>query len=86
MDNFEELIKAFEKEEMKTKHLKRKAEKKKKTRSIKIKDAKSLESVKETLRRRIENVTRDTLRSIASHSETASEVNKYRGQIRQILS
>ena len=86
MDNFEELIKAFEKEEMKTKHLKRKAEKKKKTRSIKIKDAKSLESVKETLRRRIENVTRETLRNIASHSETASEINKYRGQIRQILS
>jgi len=86
MDNFEELIKAFEKEEMKTKHLKRKAEKKKKTRSIKISDAKSLESVKQTLRRRIESVTRETLRSIASHSETASEVNKYRGQIRQILS
>ena len=86
MDNFEELIKAFEKEEMKTKHLKRKAEKKKKTRSIKISDAKSLDSIKETLRRRIESVTSDTLKRVASHSEVASEINKYRGQIRQILS
>ena len=86
MDNFEELIKAFEKEEMKTKHLKRKAEKKKKTRSIKISDAKSVDSIKETLRRRIESVTTDTLKRVAAHSEVASEINKYRGQIRQILS
>ena len=86
MDNFEELIKAFEKEEMKTKHLKRKAEKKKATRSVKINNAKTLESIKATLRRRVDSITSDTLRNIASHSETASEINKYRGQIRQILS
>ena len=71
---------------MKTKHLKRKAEKKKKTRSIKISDAKSVDSIKATLRRRIESVTNETLKRIASHSEVASEVSKYRGQIRQILS
>ena len=37
MDNFEELVKAFKKEEMKTKHAQRKAEKLKlrKTRSVK---------------------------------------------------
>ena len=86
MDSFEELIKAFEKEEMKTKHLKRKAEKKKATRSVKINNAKTLESVKANLRRRIESVTTDTLRNIASHSEAACEINKCRGQIRQILS
>ena len=71
---------------MKTKHAKRKAEKKKKTRSIKRSDAKTLDSIKATVRRRIESVTSDTLKRIASHSETASEVNKYRGKIRQILS
>ncbi len=65
MDNFEELIKAFEKEEMKTKHLKRKAEKKKKSRSIKISDAKSVDSIKETLRIRIVSVTTDTLKRVA---------------------
>ena len=85
-DEWQKICKAFKKEEMKTKHLKRTAEKRKKTRSIKISDAKSLESVKENLRRRIESVTSDTLRRIASHSKTASEINKYRGQIRQILS
>ena len=83
---FEELCKAFEKEEMKTKHLKRKAEKKKATRGVKISNAKTLESIKATLRRRVDSITSDTLRKIASHSETASEINKYRGQIRQILS
>ncbi len=71
---------------MKTKHLKKKAEKKKKTRSIKRGDAETLDSIKATLRRRIESVTNDTLKRIASHSEVASEVSKYRGQIRQILS
>ena len=85
--DYEELIKAFEQEEkMKTKHLKKKAEKKKKTRSIKRGDAKTLDSIKATLRRRIDSVTNETLKRIASHSETASEVSKYRGQIRQILS
>ena len=76
----------YREEKMKTKHLKKKAEKKKKTRSVKRGNAEALDSIKATLRRRIESVTSDTLKRIASHSETASQVNKYRGQIRQILS
>ena len=71
---------------MKTKHLKRKAEKKKKTRSIKRSDAKSIDSIKEGLRRRVDRIASDTLKNIASHSEAACTINKYRGQIRQILS
>ena len=56
---------------MKTKHLKRKAEKKKKTRSVKISDAKSVDSIKATLRRRIESVTSDTLKRFVSFSVSA---------------
>ena len=84
--DYEDFVKALEEDEMKTKHLKRKAEKKEKTRSIKRRDAKRIDSIKEGLRRRVDRIASDTLKNIASHSEAACTINKYRGQIRQILS
>ena len=84
--NYNELLEAFKEKKVKTKHLKRKAEKKRKTRSIKISDAKQVDSAKEAMRRRLDRATSDTLRNIASHSEVASEIKKLKGQIRQILS
>ena len=87
MDNFKELIKAFEKEEkMKTKHLKRKAEKKKVTRGVKVNIAKNVEAVKRSLRQRLDNATSHELRNVASHCELACQIKKLKGQIRQILS
>ena len=70
---------------MKTKHAKRKAEKRK-NRRVKIDIAKNIESVKASLRRRLDNAASGILREVASNNETAAAVKKYKGQIRQILS
>jgi len=71
---------------VKTKHLQKKAEKRKVTRSLKHKKINEQSDVKRTLRRRVEYILTDVLKNNAKDGEKVSELKKFRSEIRQILS
>ena len=89
MDNFEELVKAFKKEEMKTKHLQAKATKKaqvKVTRAIKRQKANKLDSLREDITRKIEYTMSHLRQTNASDCEAISFLKNKLGKLRQIIS
>ena len=89
MDNFEELVKAFEKEEMKTKHLVKKAAKKaqvKVTRATKRQKANKLDSLREEMARKIEYTMSHLRQTNASDCEAISFLKNKHAKLRQIIS
>ena len=85
--DYEELMKAFEKEErVKTKHLQKKAEKRKVTRSLKHEEIRKVRDVKSMLRRRLDHIGTDAIKNNAKNGKHVSEMKEYRSKIRQILS
>ena len=89
MDNFEELVKAFEKEEMKTKHLVKKAAKKaqvKVTRAIKRQKANKLDSLRQEMARKIEYTMSHLRQTNASDCEAISFLKSKHGKLRQLIS
>ena len=71
---------------MKTKHLQKKAEKRKLTRSLKHKKISEQSEIKRTLRRRVEYILTDVLKNNAKDGKQVSEIKEYRSKIRQMLS
>ena len=71
---------------MKTKHLQKKAEKRKVTRSLKHKKISEQRDVKSMLRRRVDYILTDALKNNAKDGEKINELKKFRSKIRQILS
>ncbi len=71
---------------MKTKHLQKKAEKRKLTRSLKHKKISEQRDVKSMLRRRVDYILTDALKNNAKDGEKINELKKFRSKIRQILS
>ena len=71
---------------MKTKHLQKKAEKRKVTRSLKHKKISEQSEIKRTLRRRVEYILTDVLKNNAKDGKQVSEIKEYRSKIRQLLS
>ena len=89
MDNFEELVKAFEKEEMKTKHLQAKATKKaqvKVTRATKRQKANKLDGLREEMARKIEYTMSHLRQTNASDCEAISFLKNKHGKLRQLIS
>tara|TARA_Y100000361_G_scaffold126132_1_gene119944 strand:+ start:49 stop:315 length:267 start_codon:yes stop_codon:yes gene_type:complete len=88
MDNFKELVKAFEKEEMKTKHAQRKAEKLKlkKTRSVKQGIVNSRDMVVRGLKQEIRRDFKRFKRNHAADSNLISYIKKLESQVAQVLS
>ena len=71
---------------MKTKHLQKKAEKRKLTRSLKHKKISEQRDVKSMLRRRLDHIVTDAIKNNAKDGKQVSEMKEYRSKIRQILS
>lgn len=71
---------------MKTKHLQKKAEKRKVTRSLKHKKISEQSDIKRMLRRRVDHILTDALKNNAKDGEKVNELKKFRSEIRQILS
>ena len=71
---------------MKTKHLQKKAEKRKLTRSLKHKKISEQRDVKSMLRRRLDHIVTDAIKNNAKDGKQVSEIKEYRSKIRQILS
>tara|TARA_R100001443_G_scaffold89268_1_gene95763 strand:- start:335 stop:601 length:267 start_codon:yes stop_codon:yes gene_type:complete len=88
MDNFEELVKAFEKEEMKTKHAQRKAEKQKlkRTRSVKQGIVNSRDMVVRGLKQEIKRDFKRFKRNHAADSNLISYIKKLESQVNQVMS
>ena len=89
MDNFEELVKAFEKEEMKTKHLVKKAAKKaqvKVTRAAKRQKANKLDDLRREIDRKIEYTMSHLRQTNASDCEAISFLKNKHGKLRQLIS
>ncbi len=88
MDNFEELVKAFKKEEMKTKHAQRKAEKLKlrKTRSVKQGIVNSRDMVVRGLKQEIRRDFKRFKRNHAADSDLISYIKKLESQVAQVMS
>ena len=86
MDSFEELIKSFEKEEMKTKHAQRKAEKRKATRSLKLDAVKTREIIVRGLKQEIKRDFRRWKKNHAGKVEVISHIKKLESQVNQIFS
>ena len=89
MDNFEELVKAFEKEEMKTKHLQAKAAKKaqvKVTRATKRQKANKLDDLRREMDRKIEYTMSHLRQTNASDCEAISFLKSKHGKLRQLIS
>ena len=88
MNNFEELVKAFEKEEMKTKHAQRKAEKQKlkRTRSVKQGIVNSRDMVVRGLKQEIKRDFKRFKRNHAADSNLISYIKKLESQVNQIMS
>ena len=89
MDNFEELVKAFEKEEMKTKHLQAKATKKaqvKVTRATKRQKANKLDDLRREMDRKIEYTMGHLRQTNASDCEAISFLKSKHGKLRQLIS
>jgi hypothetical protein len=84
---FEELCKAFEQEEIvKTKHLQKKAEKKKVTRRVKHDNVVMLDHVRSEMRRHIEYQIKSLRTKNAADCDVVAFINKKYSQIRQIMS
>ena len=89
MDNFEELVKAFKKEEMKTKHLQAKATKKaqvKVTRAAKRQKANKLDELRGDMTRKIEYTMSHLRQTNASDCEAISFLKNKHAKLRQIIS
>jgi len=71
---------------VKTKHLQKKAEKRKLTRSLKHKKISEQRDVKSMLRRRLDHIVTDAIKNNAKDGKQVSEMKEYRSKIRQILS
>jgi hypothetical protein len=91
--DYEELIKAFERDyrsqdKMKTKHAQRKAEKKKlkRTRSVKLGIVYSRDMVVRGLKQEIRRGFLRTKRNHAADSELISHIKKLESQINQVMS
>ena len=84
---FEELCKAFEEEEkMKTKHLQKKAAKKKVTRKVKHDKIVMRDHVRDQLRRDVEYQIKSLRQRNAKDCDVVAFINKKFAQIRQIIS
>ena len=84
---FEELCKAFEQEEqMKTKHLQKKAAKKKVTRKVKHDKIVMRDHVRDQLRRDVEYQIKSLRQRNAKNCDVVAFINKKFAQIRQIIS
>ena len=89
MDNFEELVKAFKKEEMKTKHLQAKATKKaqvKVTRAAKRQKANKLDDLRGDMTRKIEYMLSHLRQTNASDCEAILFLKNKHAKLRQIIS
>ena len=84
---YEELIKAFKQEEqMKTKHLQKKAEKRKVTRRVKHDKVVMLDHVRRQLMRDVEYQIKSIRQRNAKDCDVVAFINKKFAQIRQIMS
>ena len=85
--DYEELIKAFEQEEqMKTKHLQKKAAKKKVTRRVKHDKIVMQDHVRSEMKRHIEYQIKSLRQRNAADCEVVAFINKKLAQIRQVIS
>ena len=85
--DYEELCKAFEQEEqMKTKHLQKKAAKKKVTRKVKHDKIVMRDHVRDQLRRDVEYQIKSLRQRNAKDCDVVAFINKKYAQIRQIIS
>ena len=87
-DEWQEICKAFRKEEMKTKHAKRKAEKQKlkRTRSVKAGLVKSRNMVVRGLKQEIQRDFKRFKRNHAADSELVSYIKKLESKVSQVMS
>ncbi len=84
---FEELCKAFEEEEIvKTKHLQKKAEKKKVTRKVKHDKIVMRDHVRSEMKRHIEYQIKSLRQRNAKNCDVVAFINKKFAQIRQVIS
>ena len=83
---YEKLVKAFREEEVKTKHLKKKAEKVKVTRKVKHDKRVTLEHIRNEMMRDIEYRIKHLRQQNAANCDTVAFINKKFAQIRQIIS
>ena len=83
---FEELCKAFREEEVKTKHLIKKAEKKKVTRKVKHDKIVMRDHVRHQLMRDVEYQIKHIRQRNAADCDVVAFINKKFAQIRQIIS
>ena len=85
--DYGELIKAFEEEEqMKTKHLQRKAAKRKVTRQVKHDKIVMRDHVRADMKRHIEYQIKSIRQKNAADCDVVAFINKKYAQIRQIMS
>ncbi len=85
--DYEELCKAFEQEEqMKTKHLQKKAAKKKVTRKVKHDKIVMRDHVRDQLRRDVEYQIKSLRQRNAKNCDVVAFINKKFAQIRQVIS
>ena len=85
--DYQELIKAFEEEEVvKTKHLQKKAAKKKVTRKVKHDKIIMREHVRSEMRRHIDYQIRSLRQRNAADCDVVAFINKKFAQIRQVIS
>ena len=84
---YEELIKAFEEEEIvKTKHLQKKAAKKKVTRKVKHDKIVMRDHVRSEMKRHIEYQIKSLRQRNAADCDVVAFINKKFAQIRQVIS
>ena len=85
--DYQELIKAFEEEEVvKTKHLQKKAAKKKVTRKVKHDKIVMRDHVRSEMRRHIDYQIRSLRQRNAADCDVVAFINKKFAQIRQVIS
>jgi len=85
--DYQELIKAFEQEEIvKTKHLQKKAAKKKVTRKVKHDKIIMRDHVRSEMRRHIDYQIRSLRQRNAADCDVVAFINKKFAQIRQVIS
>jgi len=85
--DYQELIKAFEQEEIvKTKHLQKKAAKKKVTRKVKHDKIVMRDHVRSEMRRHIDYQIRSLRQRNAADCDVVAFINKKFAQIRQVIS
>ena len=85
-EEWQEICKEFRKEELKTKHLIKKAEKKKVTRRVKHDKVVMLDHVRRQLMRDVEYQIKSIRQRNAKDCDVVAFINKKYAQIRQIMS